>query len=95
MRDQTTTNVGFAIQYNYNLLPAGTYTIQAFVGTEQIGQTAAGQTNTFDVVRISSREFLEGASSGDVRVPDFPGTGDTTILEWDEQSQNFQIVDTE
>ena len=49
---------GLPIQYNYNLLPAGTYEIEAFVGTEQIGQTAAGQTNTFDVVRISSRQFL-------------------------------------
>ncbi len=89
--DKSTTDVGFAVQYNYNILDAGTYTIQAFVGTEQIGRTNAGQTNGFRVIRISDEEFLEGASRT-VVVEDFPRTGDTTSLRWDESSQNFQIL---
>ena len=86
-------NVGFAAQFNYNLLPAGTYTIEAFVGREQIGLNN-GQTNSFRVVRIG-REFEIRLRSGRIPVTDFPRIGDTTILEWDQPSQNFQIVDTE
>ena len=87
--------IGFAVQYNYNLLAAGTYTIQAWVGGEQIGLGGSGRTNTFRVVRISNQEFLQRVQSGRIRVEGFPRTGDTTILEWDQQSQNFQIVDFE
>ena len=87
--------IGFAAQFNYNLLAAGTYTIQAWVGREQVGLSSGGQTNTFRVVRISNQEFLTRVRSGRIRVEGFPFTGDTTILEWDQQSQNFQIVDTE
>ncbi len=86
-------NVGFAAQFNYNLLPAGTYTIEAFVGREQIGLNN-DQTNTFRVVRIGG-EFEIRLRSGRIPVEDFPRQGDTTILEWDQPSQNFQIVDTE
>ena len=76
-------------------LPAGTYTIEASVGRRQVGLSSGGQTNTFLVVRISNQQFLQRVQSGRVRVEDFPFTGDTTILEWDQPSQNFQIVDTE
>jgi len=85
-----TTDVGFAVQYNYNLLSAGTYTVEAWIGIQQVGET-----NTFRVARISNQEFLQRVQSGRVRVEDFPFRGDTTILEWDQPSQNFQIVDTE
>ena len=88
--------VGFAVQYNYNLLPAGTYTIRAFVGGEQVGLTPGGQTNTFTVARISDAEFLARVpSSGRVLVEDFPVRGTTTILEFDLSSQNFEIVGTQ
>lgn len=93
--DQRTTNVGFAVQYNYNLLAEGTYRMQAFVAGEQVGPSSGGQTNTFRVVRISNQEFLERTRSGRVSVEDFPRAGETTVLEWDQQSQNFQIVDQE
>ena len=93
-------HIGFAVQFNYNLLPEGEYEAEAWIGSgrgsaEQVGLTDAGQTNRFTVVHISDEEFLEGVESGEVRVEDFPFTGDTTILEWDESSQNFQIVDLE
>ena len=89
--------VGFAVQYNYNLLPAGTYTIQAFVGGERVGLSRpGGQTNTFTVARISDAEFLARVpSSSRVLVEDFPVRGTTTILEFDLSSQNFEIVGTQ
>ena len=90
--DRRTDGIGFAVQYNYNLLAEGTYTIEAYVGRQQVG-LSGGQTNTFRVVRISNEEFLRRASSGRVPVADFPRRGETTILEWDQESQNFQIVD--
>ena len=46
-------NIGFAAQFNYNLLSAGTYTAQARAD----GQTI--DTNTFEVVRISDQGFLD------------------------------------
>ncbi len=87
--------IGFAVQYNYNLLPAGTYTIEAYVGRDQVESQSGGRTNTFRVVRISNEEVLTRVQSGRIRVEGFPRTGNTTILEWDQQSQNFQIVDFE
>ncbi len=93
--DRRLDGIGFAVQFNYNLLDAGTYTIQAFVGGERVGLTPGGQTNTFRVVRISNQPFLQRVQSSRIRVENFPFTGDTTILEWDQQSQNFQIVDHE
>ena len=89
-RDVPDAPVGFAAQFNYNLLPAGTYTVEAYVGRQQVG-LSGGQTNTFQVVRISNAPFLSRLRSGEIEVPDFPRAGDTTILEWDQASQNFQI----
>ena len=102
--------IGFAVQFNYNLLPAGEYTAEAFIGLgrseEQIGLTEDGQTNTFEVVRISDDEFLTDTELEDLglgpdeviecEVPNFPpDTRQRVILGWDEASQNFQIVDVE
>lgn len=82
---------GFAAQFNYNELPTGTYTAQAFADGEQIGQVDNGQTNTFQIIRLSDTDpFLERLSR-EVTVEGFPFRGDTTVLEWDQASQNFQI----
>jgi multidrug efflux pump subunit AcrA (membrane-fusion protein) len=93
-RSRPNAPIGFAAQFNYNLLAAGTYTIQAWVGREQVGLEDP-QTNSFKVVRISNSEYLTRVQSGRVPVADFPRRGTTTILEWDQESQNFQIVDFE
>ena len=82
----TRNTIGFAAQFNYNLLEEGTYTATASAD----GQTI--DTNTFEVIRISDQEYLTGARA-QVEVRDFPLTGDSTILVWDEESQNFQIAD--
>jgi len=94
--DRIVNGVGFATQYNYNLLPAGTYTVEAYVGRDRVGLTPGGQTNTFTVARISDAEFLARVpSSGRVLVEDFPVRGTTTILEFDLSSQNFEIQGTQ
>ena len=82
----TSRNIGFAAQFNYNILEEGTYTAEARADGETI------ETNTFEVIRISDQVYLEGVGE-EVVVRDFPRTGDTLTLEWDEASQNFQIVD--
>ena len=89
--DRRGSNFGFAAQINYNNLPEGTYTVQASAGRLRIGLDD-DQTNTFEVVHISDQPFLEGLSR-EVTVQDFPFTGDTTVLEWDQSSQNFQIME--
>ena len=99
--------IGFAVQFNYNLLPEGEYEAEAWIGSgrdeDQVGRTDAGQTNTFEVVHISDDEFLTDEELGlepdeaiECEVPNFPpDTRQRVILGWDEASQNFQIVDVE
>ena len=104
--DRRGDDFGFVVQLNFNLLAEGTYTVEAFVGRgrnqEQIGPRDTGgrlqpQTNRFTVVRISNRETLTipDEDIADVPVPDFPRSGVTTILRWDNASQNFEITDIE
>ena len=105
--DRSGEDFGWLTQFNFNLLPAGEYEVEAFVGSgrnaEQI-QTAPSRrqaaqpiTRTFTVVRVSDEEILTVAEEDieDVPVFDFPEDGTTTILQWDNASQNFQIVDVE
>lgn len=97
------TTIGFAVQFNYNLLPEGEYEAEAWIGSgrnaERVGLTSAGQTNRLTVVHISDDEYLEDEEfekfDTQVEVPNFPEDGVTTILEWDQASQNFQIIGTE
>ncbi len=91
--DRRGDNFGFAAQFNYSELPAGTYTAQAFADGEQIGQADNGQTNTFEVIRLSDTDSFLEELGREVTVENFPFRGDTTVLEWDEASQNFQIKD--
>ena len=89
--DRSGNDFGFAVQFNYNNLPAGTYEIEAWIGREQVGQT-----NTFTVARIPGDGFLErDPPNGRVLVEDFPVRGTTTILQWDRSSQNFEIQGTQ
>ncbi len=103
--DRRGSDFGFVVQFNFNLLAEGTYTVEAFVGQgrtvaqigSQEGRGVQPQTNRFTVVRISDQETLTipGEDIEDVAVPNFPRSGVTTILRWDNGSQNFEIVDIE
>jgi len=77
-------NTGFGLLYNFNLIGAGSHTAQLFVNGE-----AKGTPVQFNVV-VPSGEFLVGASA-EVSVPNFPATGRTTGLVWQQSVQNFVI----
>ena len=80
---------GFGLTWNWNLLPAeGRWTVRALADGTEFDSASV------DVVHLTNQEFAEGLV-GECRVPDFPRAGQTTLLEWEESSQNFQIVDTE
>lgn len=79
-------NVNFALLRNFNNFGAGSHTAQLVVDGLN-----AGSPVTFTVtVPVPSAPFATGLSST-VSVPDFPATGQTTTLTWQESSQNFAI----
>jgi hypothetical protein len=77
---------GFGALFNWNLLGDGTHTIKAFADGVEFGSAV------FDVATLGV-PFLTGAS-GAYPLPNFPVDGETTLIEWQESSQNFVIVDT-
>ena len=81
-------NNGFGLTWNWNLLAEGRWTVRA------LADGTAFDSASVDVVHLTDQEFAEGLV-GECRVPNFPSAGQTTVLEWEESSQNFQIVDTE
>ena len=81
-------NNGFGLTWNWNLLAEGRWTVHALADGTEFDSASV------DVVHLTDQEFAEGLV-GECRVPNFPSAGQTTLLEWEESSQNFQIVDTE
>ena len=89
-------NTGFGMTYNFNHLREGEYTIQALADDEEIGEP-----QTFNVVHLTTfaigddDRFLreESLRGTECRVNDFPALGEDTILEWEESTQNFTIID--
>ena len=75
---------GFITQWNWNLLGEGQHTARLVVD----GQTI--QSNTFTVTTLGE-EFIRGLER-DVEVTDFPSTGETTRLRWQEAIQGFVLV---
>ena len=78
-------DVGFVAIWNWGELGDGTYTA---VASDNDGEFAR---NTFTVTTPGDN-FLEGVSK-EVTVEDFPHPGDTTVLEWNQGTQHFEIVD--
>lgn len=78
------TNTGFGFLLNYNLLGAGSHTAQLYVNG-----TAQGTPVQF-VVTVPAGQFLTGVTR-EVTLTDFPSTGKTTVLVWQESQQNFAI----
>jgi len=77
-------NNGFGLLVNWNLLANGSHTIRFYDGGFEFADA------TFTVQTLGS-EFLTGKSKT-VEVPNFPNSGQTTRLEWQESSQNFVIA---
>ena len=76
-------NNGFVTLFNFNRLDDGTHTARLLVDGKQHGDPIEFKVTTFGT------EFLRGAS-GQYEVA-FPTPGDTTVLGWDQNSQNFVV----
>ena len=89
-------HTGFGMTYNFNHLREGEYTIQAYADDEEIGTE-----QTFTVVHLTDfaldddDRFLrdEDLLGTECRVDSFPELGEATILEWEQSTQNFVIID--
>ena len=78
-------DTGFGLLINYNLLGSGNHTVELFVD----GVPAGGPVPF--TVTVPAGEFIQGVSRT-VDVTDFPASGRTTRLEWQESTQNFAIT---
>ncbi len=79
------TDNGFSLLWNWNNLGAGEHTVRALIDGVEFANTT---------VRVTTfgEQFLRGAS-GTFNLPNFPASGDTTGVQWDEALQNFVITD--
>ena len=78
------TDNGFGLLFNWNRLGEGEHEVVAFVDDVELGRAT---------VRVTTlgHEFLRGVE-GECVVEDFPSPGETVMLEWQQNSQNFVIV---
>ena len=79
---------GFGLLFNWNLLGDGEHTIVAFSDGEEFGRT------TFTVTTLG-QEFVSDVPERTVTIEDWPGSGETVTLEWQQSLQNFVITDME
>ena len=81
------TDNGFGLLFNWNLLGDGEHTVVAYVDDTELGRAT---------VRVTTlgHEFLRGAE-GECMVEDFPRLGQSVLLEWQQNSQNFVITAVE
>ena len=78
-------NNGFFSYWNWGNLGDGEHTVVAYDNGEKFAES------TFTVATPGT-DFLIGASK-EITVEDFPNTGDTTVLEWNQGTQHFEIVE--
>jgi len=78
-------DTGFGLLFNYNLLGSGNHTVELFVDGVQVGSAVPF------TVTVPAGEFITGVSRT-VDVTDFPDSGRTTRLEWQQSTQNFAIT---
>ena len=77
-------NNGFSATVNWSLIGPGPKTIVLDVNTKEVAS------HDFSVVSLGT-EFLSGAS-GMCSISDFPTTGESTTVEWDEAQQGFVVT---
>ena len=85
------TDNGFGLLFNWNRLGAGEHEVVAYVDGVELGRAVVRVTT---VGAGAEEEFLRGAE-GECVVDDFPMPGETVLLEWQQNSQNFVITDAE
>ena len=81
------TDNGFGLLFNWNLLGEGAHPVLAHVDGTELGRAT---------VRVTTlgEEFVRGVA-GECVVEDFPTTGETVTLEWQQNQQNFVITAVE
>ena len=79
-------NNGFSLLWNWNNLGAGPHTVRALLDGVEFATT------TVRVTTFGEDPFPQGWS-GTFALPDFPATGETTGVRWEESLQNFVITD--
>ncbi len=77
-------NVGFVAIWNWANLGDGTYTAVVYDNNVEFARS------TFEVATLGEA-FVSGAS-GECRVQNFPSSGETTTLEWNQNTQHFEVV---
>ena len=85
------TDNGFVMLFNWNRLGAGEHTVTALVDGMELGRATVRVTT---VGEGAEEEFLRGVA-GECVAPDFPHQGQSTRLEWQQNSQNFVITDVQ
>ena len=78
------TNNSFVAIFNWALLGDGEHVAVAYDNGVEFARS------WFEVA-TTGEEFLSEAS-GQCLVPDFPSAGETTLLEWNESTQHFEMV---
>ena len=78
-------NAGFSLLWNWNNLGAGPHTVRALIDGVEFANT------TVQVTTFGEDPFPRGWS-GRFDLPDFPASGETTIVQWEESLQNFVIT---
>ena len=76
---------GFELLYNWNRLGDGEHMVVAKADGVELGRA------TVQVTTLG-QEFLQGAE-GECMVADFPMSGESVTLEWQQSQQNFVITD--
>ena len=81
------TDNGFGLLFNWNRLGDGEHEVVAYVDEAELGRAT---------VRVTTlgAEFVRGAEGACV-VEDFPLDGQTVLLEWQQNSQNFVITEVD
>ena len=77
---------GFSLLWNWNNLGAGEHTVRALIDGQEFANT------TVRVTTFGEDPFPRGWS-GTFDLSDFPASGETTVVQWEESLQNFVITD--
>ena len=85
------TNNGFGLLFNWNRLGEGEHTVVAYVDGMELGRATVRVTT---VGAGAEEEFLRDVA-GECLVADFPMPGETVLLVWQQNSQNFVIAGVE
>ena len=81
------TDNGFGTVFNWNALGTGEHAVETIADGVVLDRATVW-------VRTLGEEFLTGVA-GTCEVPDFPTSGDTVTLTWQEAQQNFVITNVE